>query len=141
VVALVSILVAGYLGGLVQFVLARGAVALAVTIQPLRRYCRFPEPSFVAFVEAGFRGPQEPVSPAESEKTHGGTTMRVMILAQCGLDRRVRRTADPRARARAVERRKQNRTSLSNTSGDLALRLGALLPDEGRRRADSLAGP
>jgi hypothetical protein len=31
----------------------RDAVAsLAVTVQPLRRYCRFPEPSFVAFVEA-----------------------------------------------------------------------------------------
>lgn len=120
----------------------RGAVALAVTIQPLRRYCRFPEPSFVALVEAGFRGPQASGSPAESEKTHGGTTMRFMILAQCGLDRRVRRTADPRARARAAECRKQNRTSLSNTSGDLeSATLGALLPDEGRRRADSFAGP
>ena len=68
--------------------------------------------------------------------------MRFVILARRGLDRRVRRTADPRARARAVERRKQNRTSSSNTPGDLeSAALGGLRPDEGRRRADSFAGP
>jgi hypothetical protein len=59
----------------------RGAVAsMAVTVQPLRRWCLFPEPSRDALLEAGVRGPQESGS-RPSQKRHGGTTMRFMILA------------------------------------------------------------